>query len=896
MTRLLRLLLRLYPRAFRERLGDELMRAWRDRHNDDVERLGYVRAWARSLVDLFDIIAAGVAERFRAFRADTHRSPSYSAPHTHTEDARMARFWKDLRFALRTLRKQPGFVAAVVLTVALGVGANTATFSVVHAVLLRQLPYEEPEELVFVFQTDRFNDTRREGTSAPDYFDYLERQTVFERLAAYTGAPNPTLTPEGREPERLTALQVTHTLFPTLGWEAVRGRTFVPEEDKPGGPAVAVLSHGLWVRGFGGDPSIIGGSIYLDGNAYTVVGVMPADFRFGGSPDLWLPLQFGPTSTARGQHTLAVIGRLKEGETKNTAQQEMSAIMAALEEEYPDDNVGRGANVEAMTQVVTGDVRPALLMLMGAVGLVLLIACVNVANLLFTRGTARRREVAVRAAMGASRGRLMTQFLAESLILAAAGGALGVALAFGALELLRDLGPAALPRVETISLSGPVLIFALGITMGTGIIFGILPAVRAAATSVSDDLGEGGRTSASAATGRTRSALVVTQVTLAFVLTVGAGLLVRSMWNLTRVDPGFRYDNLMRLSISLPQARYPNDFRDWPDVPEVLRFHAEVVERAERLPYVSRAALALNPPTAPGWTTRVAIEGGPSSVEEGIEEERIRPVSAGYFATAGIPLLRGRDFSRRDDGQAPMVAVVNEAFVEKYFPATNPIGKRFQFWGRSCEIVGVVGDVKFMGIDQADRPAFYVPLTQIPFSQFDIIIRSAASGSQVFGAMRAQIHQIDPELAVFNAASFESMLSEAIAPQRFNLMMFGLFAGLALALAAVGIYGVIAYGVSRRAHEFGVRMSLGADGGRIVQLVLSQGGRLVGLGILLGILCALAASRLISGMLFDVAPIDPVTLAAVAGILAAVALWATLLPALRAGRVNPVVALRDHPR
>ena len=893
MTRILRLLLLLYPRSFRERLGDELARTWRTRHARDIARHGHLRACGRCTIDLADLIAGAVAERFRTWLRSRGSNRPY-AEQRQREPA-MVNLLKDLRFALRSLRKQPGFTLAVVLTVALGVGANTAMFSVVHTVLLQQLPYEEPHELLFVFQTDRFNDTRREGVSGPDYFDYLERQDVFERLAAYTGL-NPTLTPEGREPERLNAVQVTHTLFPTLGWEAALGRTFVPEEDTPGGPAVTVLSHGLWLRAFGADTRIVGKSIELDGKTYTVVGVMPADFRFGdgGATDLWLPLQYGPTTTSRGQHNLLVIGRLRDGGSEQLAQAEMSRVMGDLEDEYPDDNVGRGANVEAMSEVLTGDVRPALIMLMGAVGLVLLIACVNVANLLFTRGTGRRREVAVRAAMGASRWRLMTQFLAESLVLATAGGALGVFLALGGLALLRDLGPAALPRVETIALNGTVLLFAIAITMTTGILFGILPALRSSRARMSADLAEGGRTSAGSATGRIRGALVVTQVTLAFVLAVGAGLLVRSMWNLARVDPGFRYENLVRLTVNLPQARYPNNFRDGPDVPEVHRFHTEVVERALRLPFVSDAALALNSPTASGWTTRVEIEGGPGTVEEGMEEERFRPVSPGYFATAGIPLLKGRDISHLDAGGAPLVAVVNEAFVEKYFPAEDPIGKRFEFWDQWREIVGVVGDVKFMGIDEPDRPAFYPALAQVPFSQFDVIIRADVPPPQVFEAMRAEIREMDPELAVFNAASFESLLGDAIASQRFTLLMFGLFAALALALAAVGIYGVIAYSVSRRVHEFGVRMSLGADGGRIIQLVVSQGGKLVAAGIVLGLIAALAASRLITGLLFEVAPIDPATLAAVAVILAAVALSATLLPALRASRVNPVVALREE--
>ncbi|NIR44898.1 MAG: ABC transporter permease [Gemmatimonadetes bacterium] len=892
--RLPRLILLLYPRRFRARVGDELLQTLRDVHDGDVSRRGRVRACGRLALDLADLIIGGLIERARGLRARRGNPVSSSGPPPKKE-TEMSTILQDVRYSLRWIRKQPGFTAIVVLTVALGVGVNTSMFSVVYGVLLEPLPYEEPEELVLVFQTDRFNDTRREGVSGPDYFDYVERQSVFEWLAAFAGAPNPTLTPADGEAERLNAVQVTHTLFPTLGWSAALGRTFVPEEDVPDGPAVTVLSHGLWTRRFGADSTIVGRTIRLDGNAYTVVGVMPPDFRFGGDADLWLPLGYTPVTSDRGVHNLLVIGRMRDDVSLATAQAEMDAIMAALEETYPDDNVGRGANLVRMETVVTGDVRPALLLLMGAVALVLVISCANVANLLLTRSITRHREVAVRAALGASRRRLIGQFLSESLLLALAGGALGLLFAVAGIELLRDLAPAALPQIKTYSLNAPVLLFALGATLATGITFGVLPAIRTSRPNLNEELAEGGRGSTEGRTGRLRDAIAVAQVALAFVLAVGAGLTLRSMWNIAHVDPGFNHENLVRLSVSLPQVRYPNSFGDWPNVPEVQRFHAEVVERAERLPFVRSAALALNNPTVPGWTTRVRVEGGPETVEEGVEEERIRPVSAGYFATTGVRLLRGRDFDDRDDGSAPLVGIVNQSFARKYFPDEGALGERFHFWGAWREIVGVVADVKFMGLDQETRPAFYVPLTQVPFSQFDILVRAEpGSTEKVVQAMRTEIRQLDPELAVFNAGSVEQLVSRLMAPQRFNLIMLGLFAALALTLAAVGIYGVIAYGVGRRIREFGVRMSLGADRSRIVQLVLSQGMKLAGVGILLGLVAALAASRLISGLLFDVAAVDPATLAGVAVFLALVALAAAVVPALRAGRVNPVVALREE--
>jgi putative ABC transport system permease protein len=892
--RIARTILLLYPRRFRERVGEELLQTLQDVHDRDLGRRGRLRAWARLGLDLGDLIVGGLIERARDLRSRPDNPAASSTQPPPRKESKMSILLQDFRYALRWILRQPGFTAVVVLTVALGVGANTSMFSVVYGVLLEQLPYEQPEQLVYIFETDRVNDTRREGVSGPDYFDYLDRETVFQRLAAFAGAPNPTLTPADGEAERLNAVQVTHTLFPTLGWSAALGRTFLPEEDVPDGPAVTVLSHGLWVRRFGADSAIIGRSIRLDGNAYTVVGVMPADFRFAGDVDLWLPLGYGPSTISRGVHNLLVVGRLRDGVSLATAQAEMDGIMAALEEEYPDDNVGRGANVESMEAVLTGNVRPALLLLMGAVVLVLLISCANVANLLLTRSITRQREVAVRAALGAGRRRLLGQFLVESTLLALAGGALGLVFAVAGLELLHSLAPAALPQIKTYSLNAPVLLFALGATLATGILFGVLPALRTSNPNLNAELAEGGRGGTGGRTGRLRDGIAVAQVALAFVLAVGAGLLVRSMWNLTRVDPGFSAEKLVRLSVSLPQSRYPNDFHDWPNVPEVQQFYTDVLERAERLPFVRSAALALNSPTTPGWTTRVQVEGGPETVEEGVEEERIRPVSAGYFATAGIRLLKGRDFDRRDSGDAQLVAVVNESFARKYFPAADPIGKKFQFWSNWREIVGVVADVKFMGLNQDVRPAFYVPLAQVPFSQFDILVRAGAEPETVVQAIRAEIRQIDPQLAVFNATTLDQLLARSIAPQRFNLIMLGLFAALALTLAAVGIYGVIAYGVGRRLREFGIRMSLGADGDRIVQLVLAHGMKLAAVGIVIGIAAALAASRLISGLLFDVAAVDPATLAGVTIFMALVSLAAAVVPAVRACRVDPVMALREE--
>jgi putative ABC transport system permease protein len=892
--RKLRLLLFVYPRRFRERFGDELIQALeasRDRRSG--HHTGFRALYSHSL-DIWNVVQGGLAERARSIskRVATFASGKPRSPQLRKEPT-MLRLAQDLRFAVRTLFKQPGFTAIVVVTVGLGVGANTAMFSIVNGVILRQLPFEGPERLVRIFQSDRFNGTLREGVSGPDYFDYLEQQTAFEQMAAWTGA-SPTLTDGLSEPERVPMAMVTRTLFPTLGWQAELGRTFTPDEDTPGGRSVVVLSQGLWKRRFGSDTGVIGRSIELDGAQYAVVGVMPEGFQFLPNVGVWVPLQYDRNTGQRGNHGLSVIARLRDGITLEAAREAMAGIMARLEEAYPEDNVGRGATVDLLEFTITGAVRPALLLLMGAVALVLVIACANVANLLFTRGTTRQREVAVRAALGAGRSRLIGQLLTESLLLAVIGGVIGVFAAFGGVRLLRVLNPANLPRMNEITLSPTVLAFALALTAITGIMFGVLPALQTSSTELNEALSEGGRSSTAARAGKARSVLAVVQIAMAFLLVVGAGLLIKSMWNLTRVNAGFQHENLVRLSVTLPAARYPNSFQYWPDVPDVHRFHSEVLARAASVPVISSAALAVNSPVNAGWTSRVIIEGGPQTVEEGVEEERMRPVSHGYFKTIGTPVLQGREFTEFDRGDTPAVVVVNEALARKYFPNEPALGKRLQFWGVMREIVGVVGDVRFMGLNAPPRPAVYSPMSQVPMSQFDIIVRSSEAPDQIVSRMRSEILQIDRQLAVYNTGSFGTFLAGSLAPQRFNLIMLALFASLALVLAAVGIFGVISYGVSQRVHEFGVRLSLGADQGQLRRLVLGQALRMTAIGIVIGLAGSLAGGRFISGLLFDVAALDPATLAGVAVFLSGVALIASVAPAIRAGRVDPMVALRQE--
>jgi putative ABC transport system permease protein len=897
MPRALQLLLRaclmLYPKSFRDRFGRSLTQVVADVYRHEVESGHRVKALTFYLVQWGDLAIGGVVERSKAIiQRITANRPTHGIPQPREASA-MSRVLQDLRFAVRTSIKQPIFTLVVVGTVGLGVGANTTMFSIVNGVLLQELPYENPDELVRVFQSDRFNGTLREGVSGPDYFDYVQQQTVFEQMAAWTGF-NPTLSEGLSDPERVNVAQATHTLFPTLGWQAELGRTFSPDEDVPDGRAVTILSYGLWKRRFGSDLDVVGRSIQLDGRDYAVVGVMPADFLFLPNTDVWLPLQYGPTTGLRGNHGLNVIARLKDGATIAAARDEMSRIMARLEQEYPEDNIGRGATVDRLDSVVTGGVRPALLLLMGSVAFVLLIACANVANMLFSRGAARQRELAVRLALGAGPARVMSQLMTESLVLAAAGGAFGLGIALAGVRLLHSLNPTGLPRLSEITLDPGVIGFAMAATGLTGLVFGVLPAWRASRTPLSEVLSEGARSSSGARTGKLRSALTVAQVSVAFALVVGAGLLIKSMWNLLRVEPGFQHGSLVTVTVTLPQTRYPNSFRDWPDVPEVHRFHSEVLQRAQRLPMVTGATLAANGPTDPGWTSRVMVEGGPQTVEEGVEEERNRQIGPGYFATIGTPIIHGREFNQFDRGDTPPVVVVNDAFAKKYFPGENPLGKHISFWGVMRQIVGVAGDVRFMGLDRPSRPAYYSPLSQLPMSNFEILLRIVGDPEPAIAAMRDQIRQIDSQLAVYNAFSFDAIMSRSLAPQRFNLVMLGLFAALALALAAVGIYGVISYGVSQRVHEFGVRLSLGAEQAKLSQLVLRQALALAIAGIGLGLAVALAGSRLISGLLFNVTPMDPITLSATALFLGLVAVLAALIPAHRASKVSPMVTLRQQ--
>ncbi len=891
-----RLLLWIYPSAFRHRFETEMVQLFRDGYRCRTRSQGTFGAASWLLSSLADLLWNGLAERIHWLRRSIgllrRPKPDLPLPLDRKGSNPMLNRAQDLRFAIRSLSRQPIFTLMVILTVALGVGANTAMFSVINGVLLTPLPYPEPERLVRIFQNDRINGTTREGASGPDYFDWLEQQTAFESMGAWRNY-NPTLTGGADEPERLQASLFTHTLFQALGRKAALGRVFGAEEDRPVGQRVAVISHGLWQRQFAGQLGVIGRNLILDGDSLPIVGVMPAGFAFPAvGTEVWLPLQYGPTSSSRGNHGLGVAARLKAGQSIETAQAEMTQIMLNLEKAYPEDNVGRGAFVQPLPEAVLGGVGPALWVLMAAVALVLLIACANVANLLLSRSGSRRQELAVRASLGAGRGRILWQLLTESLLLSLAGGILGIAAARLGIYALQAVGPASLPRLDQVGMDWAVLSFALAVALITGLAFGILPAWKASRLDLTEALQQGGKSPGQGRQSRLRLALAVAEVALAFVLVAGAGLLIQSLIKLSRVETGFEAQGLATLSVNLPASRYPNNFRNWPNVPQVQQFIRDVLGELNRLPSIDSAALAVNGPTSSGWTTRIFIEGGPTTPEEGVEEERIRIVSREYFSTLGLTVLQGRTYDSSDRADSPPRFVVNRAFAGKYFAEQDPIGKRFSFWGRRGEIIGVVENVKFMGLDQPSLPAVYPLLEQVPFSGFSILLRARSEPSQAIQAATSAVRRLDSDLAIYNVGTIEQLLSGSLAQKRFTMTLLGVFAAMALLLAAIGIYGVISFGVSQRTHEFGVRMSLGASRGALIQLVLSQGFKLSATGLLLGVLGSLAASQLLSGLLFEVQPTDPFNLLAVALFLGAVALLACLTPARRAGRVDPLIALR----
>jgi predicted permease len=794
---------------------------------------------------------------------------------------------QDLRYALRTLGRAPGFTLAAVLTLALGIGATSAIFSVVHGVLLRPLPYAEPDRLVRIYGT--YPEFGRTSTSLPDFLDWRrEARTVPQMAARHASVLN--LTGAG-EPQQLLVDRVTANFWETLRVTPALGRAFTPDEERPGNTDVVVLADGFWRRQFAGDPSVVGRVLTLNGRPYEVIGVAPAGFRFLRDVDLYAPVVQDTAAPRRAEY-LDVIGRLAPGATVEQASAELATISQRLAEQYPGTNATIRSELVGMHADVVSAVRPALLVFMGAVALVLLVACANVANLLLVRAAGREREMAVRAAIGAGRGRLVRQMLTESVLLALLGGALGLLGAHVGVSLLRDAEVAFLPRLHELGVDATATAFAFGVAVVTGLLFGLAPALRLSSARLHAALKDGARGAAGGAVARFRNALVLAEVALALVLLVGAGLLVRSFDRLNRVDLGFEPQGILTYRVTLPAARYA----EADQLPPVFD---QLLERTRAIPGVRGASLSNGLPMGGAGYISWSIANRPPR-ESVMEDAQPFNVSPDHFRLLGIPLRSGRLFTAADAPGAPTVALVNDEFVRRHLDGRDPVGMRLTFGDPSnpestwWTIVGVVGDVAQEGVTAEPYPQVYRPIAQAPTRGVAVAIRTAGDPLQVAAAARAALRQVDPELPLSDLRTMDDRIGEDLAQPRVGVLLLSVFAAVALALAAIGIYGVIAYGVAQRTREIGIRLALGASTADVRRLVVRQGMVPVLLGVAAGIVGALALTRLMTGLLYGVSATDPLTYALVAFFLAGVALVASWLPARRATRVQPVVALRQE--
>jgi len=806
----------------------------------------------------------------------------------------------DLTYAVRMLRRNPGFAATAVITLALGIGANTAIFSVCNAVLFKPLPYAEPERIVML--SERLPDGKLFGVAPANFVDWQNGIRSFSGMAAMRASSFASSFILGGQSEasRMAGGDVSSSFFSVLGVRFMLGRNFLPSEDLPGQDRVAILSYATWSKQFGADRDIAGKAITLDDESYTVVGVLPADFQFGttaadfqsrSQPDIWVPLALNPQKLQRGAHMLEVIARLKPGVKLAQAQAELNVIAANLAQQYPENNKDRGITVVPLTDQVTGSVRVALETLLGAVGLVLLIACANVANLLLGRAAARQKEMAVRIALGASRWRLAQQLLTESLLLAGLGGIAGFVLALAAIAALTPQLPADLSLAAGIAVNMRMLIFTALISLVTGILFGVGPLFAAWRENAGESLKQNNRSATGIHT-RLRSGLAVAQIAIAIVLLIGAGLMVKSFWALLRVAPGFRSENIVTARLSLPRSRYPNNRR-------IAALEGQMLESLRGKPGVKSVGFATYVPLGGSdndWS--FIIEGRPPLPVGTYNVAGYRPVSASYFETIGIPLLRGRSFTSADTAEASRVVVINDSMVREYWPSENPIGQRLQGGGGQPTwrtVIGVVGDVLHEGLDGAAKPEMYLPVEQTDMnieSDPTIVVRSEIPAGAAAGELRAAVAAIDPAIAVDRIETMQQLVSGSVAQPRFRTVILAGFSLLALVMASIGIYGVMNYLVILRTREFGIRLSLGATRTDVLRLVLGQAAALIGAGTCLGLIGSVVLVRLITTLLFGTAPLDPLTFGAVPVFLATVALVASYIPAQRATRIDPIVALR----
>ncbi len=812
-------------------------------------------------------------------------------------------FTQDLRFALRTLLRRPAFTLVAVLTLALGLGANTAMFSVIRAVLLRPLPYPSPDALVKIVGLQRETGESR-NLSPADFMDFARASRTLQRAGAHGWIGFFTIADATGSPERIGGVNVTEGFFLTLGADFVLGRPFAADEDAPNGPRVVILSHGFWQRRYGGDRGVVGRTIEVNARPATVVGVLAHTFRHvEANPerdaDVFMPYQFETVNANRGGHFIRAVGRLRSGVSVDQARAELSAIAARLEREHPEDNTNLGVAVAPLHDALVADARPALVLLASAVGFVLLVACANLANLLLAQGASRRAELAIRAAMGARRRRLVRQLLTESVLLAALGATAGVALAFASTRALTTLGGAGIPRAEDIAVDASVLGFATLLSLVTGVVAGLLSALQISRGDLHGAIREASRGQARPGLHRPlRELLIASQVALALALLAGAGLMVRSLWQLLHVETGFSGDQVLTFETAVPTATYA----EGDQIPFYERFYDVIRAQAG---VQSVGAVNILPLSANYDSRGVQIDRHPQPVGQA-HSIQARSISPEYFRAMQIPLVRGRAFTARDREGLPRVVIISESMARRYWPGEDPVGQRITFnsgippedqqqvgGSGSREVVGIVGDVKHLGLDEGEVPMFYTPQAQQPsYHTMTLVVRTAADPAALTESIRAGLARLDRGVPLYRARTLDTVVRSTVAAPEMRAWLFGLFAMVALALSMVGVYGVVGYLVGQRTQEIGIRLALGAERGRVLRGMLLEGLRPVALGIIVGLIASVAAGRAIRQMLFEVHPTDATTFASMAALLLLSALIATWIPARRAARVDPMVTLR----
>ena len=797
---------------------------------------------------------------------------------------------QDARYSLRLMIKNPVFTLIVVLTLTLGIGANTAIFSFANGILLRSLPYPQSDRLVVLDETALKRGIDSMSVSYPNALDWREQNTVFQGIGIDYGTSRFSLSGIG-QPETIRGSYISHGLLEVLGVPPMLGRPFTEVEDRPDTDTVVILGYDLWQKYYGGDQNILGRTVMVNNRARTVVGVMPPGFKYPEISELWTPLALTTKDFTRTDHGLNAIARLKDGVTIEQAQAEMNNIAARIEQQNPVTNEGLGVSVVSLHKRLAGDYREGLLILLGVVGCVLLVACVNVANLMLARASARQKELALRAALGASRWRVIRQLMLESLILATIGGLLGLALSKGALHLLLQAIPIKLPFWMNFGLDLRVLAFTAGVTLLTGFIFGVVPALQSSRVDLNDTLKEGGRGSLTSSGSHSRSLLVVTEIALSLVLLVGAGLMIQSFLRLRRVNVGLDPKSVLTLGIGLPRVKYPEG-------PQRAAFFQNLIERVRALPGVEgAAATATLPLSGGGWGRSITIEGYPVLPVGQAPMIQHTVVTPTYFQTMGIHLLAGRDFTDADRPGAPLVTIVDERLAQKYWPNESAIGKRIRFGPPEDNepwhtVIGVVGAVRHQRMQEETRNSVYLSHQQIPVGGLAIVARTATDPKTLVAGVRREVAQIDSDLPVSNIATMEEVMAESIWQPRLYAMLFAVFAGGALVLAVIGIYGVMAYIVITRTHEIGIRMALGATARDVFKLIVGRGMKLTAIGLVLGVGGAFALTRLMRGLLFNISATDPITFVLISILLAVAAFLACYIPARRATKVDPLVALR----